>query len=595
MKVPVALALVFAIVLHEIPAHAAAPDIGEARRRFVAAVTSSDRDVALAEAALDDLIRKAATLTVGDHQRHLEAMQKMLKALRDFKAEKARILARELDTQEKLFRAAADYALACRVLAVVIVVNVVVIVVVVAVFTGASEMAAAVAAVDKIATEMATLEVSVTELIKLIEVLRAAEGDEARRVRDNSETTQTISRNIQKAAEALADLRAVVTSLHQANAASRDAHARLQAAPKLVLPALPTPPVLTSFDGYLGGNFGIHLDNGRATVGSAEATLDGGVTISPKNDPSVKLTLNGHVVLKAHAVSSSGPGGSFAAPQTNVVTAIAGGAGQQGGTWASLEAQGSARISGLGPFVVTIPNVALQSQSSNVMFTGGEASFRGCTHTLVAGSAFNSSQVLLEGSLRCGHWSLTASSMGIDKTGVSGGGTLSAWSKSFAMSYSASGDVLTARGSLSGADTLWTRVPGFEVEYRIEAPKLDLKLDLKLDGPSLSPTFGAGKVSVRTTAKKPDGSPWSSASLTPGTVVVPAPPSDGIPVPFPVLPTPSDLEKDARDTCERVARATLGGQALQTALDVCRSGHPSPPTLPALPRTPSLKVGDIFR
>jgi hypothetical protein len=382
-----------------------------------------------------------------------------------------------------------------------------------------------------------------------------------------------------------------MTTLRQASAVARDAQARLQALPKLAGPALPAPPpALTSFDGYLGGTFTIHLDNGKATVGSAEETLEGGVTISPKNDPSLKLSVNGRVVLKASAGSSSGPGGSFAA-QTSIVTAIAGGTGQQGGTWASLEGQGSARISGLGPFVVTIPNVALKSQSSNVMFTGGEASFRGCTHTLAAGSGFNSSQVLLEGSLRCGPWSLTSSSMGIDKTGVSGGGTLSAWSKSFAMSYSASGDVLTARGSLSGPDTPWIRLPGFEAEYRIEGPKLDLKLD----GPSLSPTFGAGKVSVRTTAKKPDGNPWSSASLTPATVMVPAPPTDGIPVPFPVLPTPSDLEKDARDTCERVARATLGGQALQTALDVCRSGHPSPPALPALPRTPSLKVGDIFR
>ncbi len=159
------------------------------------------------------------------------------------------------------------------------------------------------------------------------------------------------------------------------------------------------------------------------------------------------------------------------------------------------------------------------------------------------------------------------------------------------MGYAASGDGLTARGSLTGADTPWARVPGFEAEFRIEAPKLDLKLE----NPTLSPRFGAGKVSVRTTAKKPDGNPWSSASLTPETVVVPAPPADGIPVPFPVLPAPADVEKAARDACEIGARRTLSGQALQHALDVCRSGHPSPPGVPMLPRTVSLKVGDVFR
>jgi hypothetical protein len=235
--------------------------------------------------------------------------------------------------------------------------------------------------------------------------------------------------------------------------------------------------------------------------------------------------------------------------------------------------------------------VTLRSQPSAVTFTGGEASFRGCTHTLAAGSGFTTTQVLFEGSLKCGPWTLSASSMGIDKSGLAGGGTLSTWSKSFVMTYAASGEVLSVRGSLSGADTPWARVPGFEAEYQIGSPKLELKLD----GQSFSSTFGAGKVSVRTTARKPDGNPWSSASVTPGTVVVPAPPSNGIPVPIPSLPAPMDAEKSARDACQAAARRTLVGQALQHALDVCGSSHPSPPSGLALPQSVSLKIGDVFR
>jgi hypothetical protein len=266
------------------------------------------------------------------------------------------------------------------------------------------------------------------------------------------------------------------------------------------------------------------------------------------------------------------------------------GAGQQIGTWVTLEGQGSARITGFGP-VITIPNAALQSQASGVTFTGGEASFRGCTHTLAAGSGFTTTQVLFEGSLKCGPWTLSASSMGIDRSGLAGGGTFSAWSKSFAMTYAASGDGLTARGSISGPDTPWVRVPGLEAEYRIEAPKLDVKIE----GPSLAPVFNLSKVSVRTTAKKPDGNPWSSTSLTPGAIVVPAPPTDGIPVPFPVLPTPADVNKTARDACIQLADRTTAGRAHEAAVGVCNSNHPSPPGIPTLPRTISLKVGDVYR
>lgn len=589
MKSSVAAVLVLALVLRATPAAAAAPDLGEARRRFVAAVHASDQAVAVAEASVDDLIKSAGSALTGDHQRELESLQKLLKALRDFKAAKIRILAGDLATYEKVMKAAYEHSKEVQLLAAVFMVTVAVVVTVVAVVTAvftfgaaAAGVAVAVAAVAAILSVIAVLLTSLPEILRALGFREAGDSTE-RWMKDNPWFGATLMAfNI--VAAVISTCANAITSLRAAEVAAREAQAKLQALPKPPAP----PPALTSFDGYLGSSFAVHLDSGKATVGSAEATLEGGLTISPKSDPSLKLSVSGRVVLRVRPGSSSGPAGSSFDQTTYRATVL--GAGPQVATWFSLEGQGSARITGFGP-AVTIPSVALQSQANNIVFTSGEASFRGCTHTLAAGSVFTTSQVLFEGSLKCGPWSLTSSSMGIDKTSVAGAGTLTAWSKSFTMTYSASGDGLSARGSLSGADTPWTRVPGFEAEYRIEAPKLDLKLE----GPTLSPTLRASKVSVRTVARKKDGSPWSSASLTPDTMVVPVPPADAVPVPFPVLPAPADVEKTARDACEAGARRTLAGKALQAALDACRSGHPPPPAVPTLPRTISLKVGDVLR
>jgi hypothetical protein len=317
------------------------------------------------------------------------------------------------------------------------------------------------------------------------------------------------------------------------------------------------------FDGDVGASFHVTLESGQATRTALEASLHGSTTVSSKANPALKLTVEGDVSLTAG-----------------------------GGGWASLTGHGTARLSGFGP-AVTIPNARVASQgAASLTLLGDPAPIRGCTHTVEAGSSFAPPRTTFAGSLRCGAWALTESTLTLDASGVSGGGTFTAWSKRFAMTYDVSGGGgLAVRGSLSGADTPWTRLPGFEAEYRIEAPKIDVRLD----GPTLSSTFGAGKVSVRSTAKKPDGNPWASASLTPDTVAIPTPPSDGIPVPFPALPASSDVEKAARDACEAGARRTLAGQALQHALDVCRSGHPSPPAVPSLPQTISLSVGDVLR
>jgi hypothetical protein len=260
----------------------------------------------------------------------------------------------------------------------------------------------------------------------------------------------------------------------------------------------------------------------------------------------------------------------------------------------------------VGPRLVTVRGSDLESlPGGTIALKAGEAPFGSCVHAAGPGSRLAAGRLVLAGSLHCGPWTVTASTLTVEGGGLSGGGTLSAWGKSAAMSYSASEGALAARGQLSGPDTPWTRIPGVEAEYRIEGPKLDLRLQ----GPTVALTFSALKVSARTTAKKPDGSAWAYASMYPastrgsgGTMAdgpfevakIPAPPAPFAPCPLPVLPTPADAEKGMRDACEAGARRTLVGQALQRALDVCRSGHPSPPVVPTLPRTISLNLGEVF-
>ncbi len=581
MKAAVALVLSAALILRATPAAAAAPDLSEARRKFVAAVKSSDQAVASAEAALDAAIAEAGKLTHSDARRSLDSLKKILKALQDFTAGKQRILAGDLGSHEKLMRAAAEYARACEILGAVVRLEIAIVVAIVAVFaavaTGGTALVAVVAVVVAVAAVVSAVVTIVQSLPVLLRVLGFREaGDTYERWMKDNPWFGTTLMAIQVVAAVISTVAAAVVSLRAAEAAARDAQARLEAAAKAAPPPTTPPPpparlgtgameavnqVLTSFEGDLGGSFHVSLESGQATRTALSASLRGTVGISSKANPALKLTLEGQVTLTAG-----------------------------GGGWASLGGHGTARLSGFGP-VLTIPNARTESQGvSSLALLGDPAPFRGCTHSVETGSVLAPPKATLAGSLRCGSWTMASSTLTLEGGGVSGGGTLTAWGKAFAMSYSVSGSAFAARGSLSGADTPWKRLPGIEAEFRIEGPKLDMKLD----GQTLAPTFGAGKLSVRTTAKKRNGDPWSSASMTPGTIVVPAPPSDGIPIPFPNLPTPADAEKAARDACRAAANKVPEKNSRNAALAACDVSHPSPPGVPSLPPAITLKVGEVF-
>lgn len=415
--------------------------------------------------------------------------------------------------------------------------------------------------------------------------------------------------------------------------------------------------------------FHVKLESGALTQGAEVDTISGSVTIWPVATPGLKWTLrNARLVLPKGlaATGASGPGakapvvavgpgatgGAVAVGEGATGGAVAVGPGAKSGgvavgtgatggavavgggakagavavgdnSRAGVLAVGTGAVGGavtvrsgfkgtgdfevsVGPRLVTVRGSDLESlPGATIALKAGEAPFGTCVHAAGPGSRLSAGRLVLAGSLRCGPWTVTASTLTVEGGGFSGGGTLSAWGKSAAMSYAASEGALTGRGQLSGPDTPWTRLPGIEAEYRVEGPKLDLRLQ----GATVALTFSALKVSARTTAKKPNGTAWAYAEMYPASTrggggaladgpfevaKIPAPPAPFAPCPLPVLPTPADAEKGMRDACEAGARRTLVGQALQRALDVCRSGHPSPPVVPTLPRTISLNLGEVF-
>jgi hypothetical protein len=353
----------------------------------------------------------------------------------------------------------------------------------------------------------------------------------------------------------------------------------------IVMPVGPTPPpALTSFDGYLGGNFAIHLDNGKATVGSAEAALDGGVTISPKNDPSLKLSVNGRVVLKASAGSSSGPGGS------SKVMFILGAAGQRISTWASLEGQGSVRASLWGWNASLGESHGLRAGSDGILYFGSTSfDFFGCRYASDEQSRFESSVLTLHGRLSCGSSVLNESTARIGPSGYSGNGRLALFGHTFDTTYDLSTARLKAHGRYEGPTVGWNRVPGFDAEYRVSRPTVDLTLD----GPTVSATFDAEKVEVQTVARNKNNQPWAQASLDPDPVTVGV---DGsLPLRLAHLPSVSDAERGAREACVQVADRTTAGRAHDAAVALCNSDHPSPPSIPDLPTSISVSVGVVVK
>ena len=368
----------------------------------------------------------------------------------------------------------------------------------------------------------------------------------------------------------------------------------LQPPPKVVPPVLPTPPVLTSFDGHLGGNLAIHLDNGRATVGSAEAVLDGGVTISLRNDPSTKVSVNGHVVLKMAGVAAGAPAGRMQAAGGGSASGMAVNLASAGGpsirTWNSLEGQGSVHISVGGWSAALGEGGGLRAGSDGVVYFGNRSfDFLGCRYDTDDTTRFETTGATMHGRLACGSILLTDSTARVTTSGRSGGGKLSLFGHTYDMTYDLGANRLKAHGRYQGPTTGWARVPGLDAEYRVSRPTADVSLD----GPSVWITLHTDKVEVETVSKNRNGQPWAQASIAPDPVIVGA---DGsIPLRLAQLPAVQDVERAPRDVCLTAANKLPPGNTHNAAVGACNSNHPSPPSIPRLPGSIAVKVDVVVK
>jgi hypothetical protein len=356
----------------------------------------------------------------------------------------------------------------------------------------------------------------------------------------------------------------------------------------------------TAFDGTLGNLFRVHLDSGSAKVSSSEATLDGAITISLKDNTASKLAVtNGHVVLKA-AIAGPLPAGTAQTAMTSqssgnalAVQSVGGNVGlgaaqgvvtgSSGRSWSTLDGAGNITVS-LGPRSLPLAGSRSLSGNANALFLGGGPLDVGPCRQDSAEYRLDSSGLSTTGKLTCGSLALEESTIKVATSGLmSGSGKKRLFDHDFVFPYELSAGRLRAHQQASWPATDWLGIGG-AAEYRLTAPRIDIDID----GRAVSKTFFTGGLDLRTRDTRPDGSPWAQASSSAASLLLG---DDGTVKPtLPVLPSPEDNLKSARDDCKNAADwsydhtpAAPGKAAVRDAAKaLCESNNPFPPALPNL-------------
>jgi hypothetical protein len=235
-----------------------------------------------------------------------------------------------------------------------------------------------------------------------------------------------------------------------------------------------------------------------------------------------------------------------------------------------------------------IENMTIDGAPGDLRIGGDPMGLGSCVQNLGAGSKVAGAKLHLAGKLKCGPLSGTGK---IDiGNGIDGHATATLFGHSFDFDLGWSRGELTGSTTWKGSSTDWQAVPGLDLEFRVEGPEVDLSLK----GSTVSFTFDANKLELRSKSKKPDGTPWAYAYLDPPSQTFSA---DGkVAFTPPSLPTPSDAFKAARDACiDGVKRTTPPGTARDAAIGVCNADHPSPPSIPSPPTSISVEVKVVIK
>ena len=378
-----------------------------------------------------------------------------------------------------------------------------------------------------------------------------------------------------------------------------------------------------AFETTVGSAFKVKLESGAAGIKGPNTYLFGDVSLTPVGASQLKIIARGAELTLGQATRGTRnlfqkvqppPVPAQTSPEDLKKAADQAAKAAQESAAAATLLNGSGKLDiQIGPHALSIPSAQFQiDPQGRIAIVGGTVDFKGVSHSVGRGSYISATEVKLVGWIPLINHVLSDSSLTFRPSGVSGSGRLLAFAHAFDLNYDLSGTALMASGEVGGPDRGWQSVPFTNgAHYQVSGARIRVEIN----GKALAARVRGGRLAVRSSAMKPDGSPWSSASTPiPPDLVVAV--NGDVSLRPPGLLAPGDPLSAARAACEETARRTnsipnvpdeLKGvlrqkaieardaavNALNRALEECRNRNPAPPPMPSIPQNMTVKVGNI--
>lgn len=295
---------------------------------------------------------------------------------------------------------------------------------------------------------------------------------------------------------------------------------------------------VTTFEAMLGA-WKVKLESGKAHQGEGVTSLVGTVSIRRDGWPTSFRLRDAVLTLRA------------APPPPSKVAVTKKLAGGPPPPFVSSAGSASVEVT-VGDTTLTYPTAGVtfeRKPDGSLGFTVDTFAADVCRIQLDSGSGALQNGARLDWNMRCPYETSADADLMLTSAGLSGTGTMRAFGASFGVSYSLdqAQRLMRVRGAWTPASTQWRGIPGLPaLEHSVESPKLTFEWTLptrptsdpKKDAvPKATFTMTAGKVSVRSAAKRPGGAPWVLVSTPSRSAVFHY---DGtVRSPFPALPAPS--------------------------------------------------------
>lgn len=332
----------------------------------------------------------------------------------------------------------------------------------------------------------------------------------------------------------------------------------------------------------------------RTPTGSAQVT---GPAVSVSGKASTGANVGVKVGGKEMSAATTANVGATLQPNVTV---------EQG--FVSVKAKGKLELpvpNAAQPIVVEDFSFELSTQTGGVVRAqAGRLSLYACALPLSPGGSIDRQGVTVSGTMSCDGTEISNAVVRVAPDGrLSGAGYIKYAGAKMDATLGMDGSSFVANAGWKGTSSGFVPIPGtIGVELQVKNPIASLKLERKAGGgritQSITGSFDADRIEVRTQAKMPNGEPWASAYVDPGPTTLSA---SAVTLALPSLPAPADALKAARDTCLRAADlvkdnpATTKSNEHNAAVDACNAANPSPPANPSLPASVSMDLGKIAK